>query len=107
MGVRILTWLLAFLFTAAGISKLIGVESVVDEFVHFGYPGWFRLLIGGLELLGGVGLMIAGTKRVAAAAMIVIMLGATWTLVQAGQAPFPPLVVGGMLAALLALDSRP
>ena len=106
MGVRILTWLLAFMFVAAGIPKLIGIESVAAEFARFGYPEWFLRFIGAAELAGGVGLLIPGVKRVAAMGMLAIMLGAMWTLFSVGQSPVPPLLVGGMLAVLLGLGNR-
>jgi uncharacterized membrane protein YphA (DoxX/SURF4 family) len=43
---------------AAGGTKLAGVESQVEAFEHLGYPQWFRLVTGGLELLAGVALLV-------------------------------------------------
>ncbi len=104
MAVRILGWLLAALFVASGIPKIIGVQAVVDGFNQMGYPGWFRLLIGVLETAGGVGLVIPATRKAAAIGLLGIMAGAVWTLWSIGQAPWPPLVVGALLAARLGLD---
>ena len=106
MGIRILTWLLALLFIAGGVPKLIGIESVAEQFRQFGYPDWFRLFIGLAELAGGIGLLIPGLVRLAAMGLMVIMLGAAWTLWHVGQPPIPPLVVGAMLAARLGLGGR-
>ena len=103
MGVRILTWLLAFVFIGAGLPKLIGIEHVVEEFTRYGYPSWFRVLIGLAEVAGGVGLLIPNLARAATVGMLAIMAGAAWTMWSMGEAPLPPLVVGSMLAARLGL----
>lgn len=99
---RYLRWLLALMFVMAGITKLVGVEAAVTGFEHFGYPPWFRLLIGALETAGGVGLLLPMLARPAAAGLLGIMIGAVWTLVRAGEPPLPPIVVGALLGVVAA-----
>src|SRR5262245_2752604 len=99
--IRILRWLLALLFVAGGVTKLVGVESAVAGFEHFGYPPWFRLLIGALETLGGIGLLLPAVARPAAAGLVGIMIGAVWTLIRMGDSPVPPVVVGAILVFIL------
>lgn len=106
MWVKVLTWVLALLFVAAGVPKVLGVESVATEFAHMGYSNAFRLLIGVLEIAGGVALLIPAAAVFGAAMLLVIMAGAVWTLVSLGQPPIPPLVVGALLAVVLVMRVR-
>ena len=105
MGIRLLTWLLAFIFIGAGIPKVLGLEQAVEGFTHFGYSAWFRLFIGAAEIAGGIGLLIPSLTRMAAVGLLAIMAGAIWTLWSVGESPLPPLVIGGMLAARIGLGS--
>ena len=104
MAVRVLGWLLAAVFVMSGVTKLAGMQQAVDGFREFGFPDWFRLLIGALETAGGIGLAMPSMAKAAAFGMLVIMAGAVWTLWSAGQSPAPPLIVGAFLAARIGLD---
>jgi uncharacterized membrane protein YphA (DoxX/SURF4 family) len=106
MLAKVLTWLLALLFVAGGIPKLLGLGSVESEFTRFGYSTGFRLLIGVLEVGGGLALLVPALALFGAAVLLVIMVGATWTLVHVGDAPTPPIVVGALLVVLVALRWR-
>ena len=73
-------------------------------------PGWFVRFIGVVEVLGALGLILPGLLRIrpgltplAAAGLVIIMIGATvLTLVADGVAPaLIPLVVG-LLSAFVA-----
>ncbi len=96
---------LALLFLFQGVTKLAGM--MVEQFGAWGYPAWFQYLIGVAETAGGVGLLMKKTRFHAATAMIVVMLGAVFTLVRAGQmgqAAVPLIVL--LLLASLARKSR-
>ena len=98
-----LTVLLAALFVFAGAGKLIGMKDVVEGFERLGYPTWFRLLIGIIEVICGVGLVVPKFAIDAASFLIVIMLGALITTIVAGESVIVPLVVlilVGIVAAL-------
>ena len=96
---------LALLFLFQGVTKLAGM--MVEQFGEWGYPAWFQYLIGVAETAGGVGLLVKKTRFHAAAAMIVVMLGAIFTLLRAGQmgqVAVPVIVL--LLAASVARKSR-
>jgi hypothetical protein len=78
-------------------------------------PGWFLRFIGVAEVLGAIGLILPGLLGIrpgltplAAAGLVVIMIGATVvTVVAIGVAPaLIPLVVG-LLLAFVAYGRRP
>jgi uncharacterized membrane protein YphA (DoxX/SURF4 family) len=100
--------LLALLFLFAGGMKLVlPVEEMTKQIPM---PGLFLRFIGVAEVLGGIGLILPGLLRIrpgltplAAAGLVVIMIGATViTLAWIGVAPaLIPLGVG-LLAAFVA-----
>ena len=98
--------LLALLFLFAGGTKLI---LSLDVLMSMGspnqiqLPGWFVRFIGVVEVLGALGLILPGLLRIrpgltplAAAGLVIIMIGATvLTLAGGDVAPaLIPLVVG-------------
>jgi len=100
---------LAVAFVLVGISKVKGPSATRwnERFVHWGYPASVQYVVGVLEILGGLGLLIAKSRRVAAATLIALMIGALFThLVNAEFLRLlPPLVLGGL--AFLVYSWRP
>jgi uncharacterized membrane protein YphA (DoxX/SURF4 family) len=103
----IVQWLLALLFLFAGGMKLVlPIEEMTKQIP---LPGLFLRFIGVAEVLGAIGLILPGLLRIrqgltplAAAGLVVIMIGATvLTVTYSGVAPalFPFLV--GMLCAFV------
>jgi hypothetical protein len=100
--------LLALLFLFAGGMKLIlPIEEMTKEMPM---PGPFLRFIGVAEVLGGLGLVLPGLLRIrpgltplAAAGLVIIMVGATAVSFLIGGAVMAlmPLVVG-LLAAFVA-----
>ena len=100
--------LLALLFVFAGGMKLVlPIEEMTKQMPM---PGGFLRFIGVAELLGGLGLILPGLLRIrpgltplAAAGLVIIMIGATVVSFLVGGAlmALPPLVVG-ILAAFVA-----
>ena len=80
---NVLVWtasvLMAALFTAASLPKLTGAQQMVDHFAHWGFPDWFRIVVGVLELGCSVGLLVPRVAAIAASGIVVLMLGATYT----------------------------
>src|SRR5205807_898045 len=97
--------LLAALFVFSGVAKLIGVQAVVEGFNHLGFPSWFRFLIGAIEVIGGVGLLIPRYAAEAASFLIMIMLGAIFTCIHAGESVLPPLITMILLGTVTWLRS--
>ena len=101
-------WLLALLFLFAGGMKLaLPIEVMTNQMP---LPGLFLRFIGLAEALGAIGLVLPGLLRIrqgltplAAAGLVIIMIGATaLTWARGGvAAALMPLVVG-FLAAFVA-----
>ncbi len=97
--------LLASLFLLTGGTKLLGMQ--VERFAAWGYPAWFQYLIGAGEVAAGTGFLMSGTRFPAAVAAIVVMLGAVFTLVRAGQPAQSAIPLATLLlAAFVAKSSR-
>jgi uncharacterized membrane protein YphA (DoxX/SURF4 family) len=105
--------LLALLFLFAGGTKLVIPPDVLASMGspnQIPLPGWFVRFVGVCEVLGALGLLLPGLLRIkpwltplAAAGLVVIMIGATALTVAADgvAAGVVPLVVG-LLAAFVA-----
>ena len=105
--------LLAALFLFAGGTKLILPLDVLTSMGspnQIALPGWFVRFIGVVEVLGALGLILPGLLRIrpgltplAAAGLVIIMIGATvLTLAGGDVAPaLIPLAVG-LLSAFVA-----
>ena len=77
-AVWITTFILAAVFVLSGATKFISSEAP-NAFKNWGYPDWFRILIGVLEIAAGVLLLFPKTASIAAITLACIMLGATAT----------------------------
>lgn len=102
--------LLALLFLFAGGMKLVMPSEELIQQMPLPLPGWFMRFIGVVEILGGIGLIVPwltgirpGLTPLAAAGLVLLMIGATVYGVVAGDAvsALMPLVVG-ILAAFVA-----
>jgi uncharacterized membrane protein YphA (DoxX/SURF4 family) len=112
MTSNVLLWivqgLLALLFLSAGGAKLVLPIDAMAGPVHL--PGLLLRFVGVAEVLGGVGLVLPWVLRIrplltplAAAGLVLVMIGATVITAGTGQlaAAVFPLVVG-MLAGWVA-----
>jgi putative oxidoreductase len=101
---RVVMWacatILAVAFVLVGISKLEGGSAARwnERFVDWGYPASAQYVVGVLEILGGLGLLIAKSRRAAAAMLIGLMIGALFTHLVHAEFPrlIPPLILGGL-----------
>ncbi len=101
-------WILTILellgIGVAGLSKFQG-EVWQNMFVGWGYTAWFALVIGGAEMLGGLLLVVPRFASYAASMLIVIMLGAIWTVVsptnETGLGPGIPTIHIAVLSIIL------
>lgn len=75
----------AIIYIVTGMRKIIGVESVVNDFKSWGYAPLFMRLIGTLELLGAVGLLIPKSRIPAMGGLVGVMLGAIGTHIINGE----------------------
>jgi hypothetical protein len=104
--------LLAALFVFAGGMKLV---MPLDQLAGpVALPGWFLRFIGVVELLGGLGLVLPAATGIfpwltplAAAGLVVVMIGAVGiTLVAPSAAVLIPLVVGALCVVVAYQRSR-
>ena len=100
--------LLAALFLLAGGAKLV---LPLDQLTGpVALPGWFLRCIGAAEVLGALGLVLPGLLRIrpgltplAAAGLVIIMIGATVVMWVGGVVPVALMnVVVALLAAFVA-----
>ena len=102
-GVRIL---LAVAFGAAGGAKLMGLAAMVQLFDAIGIGQWFRLLTGGVEVVGALLLLIPFTGFLGGLLLTATMVGAVFTHMAIGGSALPAVVLGG-LSAFVAWRLRP
>lgn len=83
--------LLALIFLASGGAKLLQLPFEVQAFARWGYPSWFMLLTGVLEVAGGLGLLAGlhrpALRRLVAAGLTLLMLGAIATHLRFAEWP--------------------
>jgi uncharacterized membrane protein YphA (DoxX/SURF4 family) len=108
-GLWIMQWLLALLFLFAGVMKFVmPVEEMTKQMPMM--PGWFLHFIGLAEIVGAIGLVLPGLlhiqpglTKLAAACLVVIMIGATFITiaiqgVAAAVFPFVVLLLVGFVS---------
>jgi putative oxidoreductase len=83
IAVEVLQWglsiFLILVFARAGWAKFDASSGWARAFSFWGYPVWFRELIGGLELAAAALLVWPRTAVYGAAIVIVVMLGGMGT----------------------------
>ena len=104
---------LGLLFLLIGSMTVAGRKMFVENFRHFGYPQWFRIVTGSLEVLGGIGLLIGiwlpWLSALASAGLTLVMLGAVLTHLRTRdslQKIVLPIVLGA-LAIVVAVSYWP
>ena len=94
---------LGLLFVLIGSMTVAGRKMFVENFRRFGYPQWFRVVTGSLEVLGGLGLLIGiwlhWLAALASAGLTLVMLGAILTEVRI-RAPLQKTVLPIVLGSL-------
>lgn len=106
----ILAILLALLFTAVGLSKLRGPSAPVwsERFQNWGYPAGSAHLVGVIEIASALALLLPWTRRVAAASLTIVMLGAFATHLIHGEIIrlISPVLFGTLSFLLFFVPSR-
>ena len=106
----ILTVALAFFFIVPnGLGKLFGVMGIDAAAMadRFGYSTTFIMLIGALELLGGIGLLISRVRKWAAMGLLGLMVGALITHLRIGETTEVLMPIFTAVALLLVLKLNP
>jgi putative oxidoreductase len=111
---HVVLWLLsiglAFIFLMAGVPKLAGADAHIRHFAVWGYPDWFRLVVGAVEATSAILLLVPRLASIGGLGIAVIMAGATYTHLvrvpaEAGRAPFTLTLLAGAL--IVAYARRP
>ncbi|GMV85059.1 MAG: hypothetical protein AMXMBFR80_09160 [Dehalococcoidia bacterium] len=102
--------ILGLLFAFSGGTKVAGMRMQVANFDRYGYPQWFRVFTGVVELVGAAGMVVglfADEAAIAASALLgVTMIGAAYTDLRKSAPVFvvPPLVLFGLCVAVVILQ---
>lgn len=98
---------LAFVVGSGGAMKLAGEPTMVAMFDDIGAGQWFRVLVGGLEVAGAVGLLVPRLATLAALGLTLLLLGATATNVLVLDAsPVTAAVLAAAAAAVAVVRLR-
>jgi uncharacterized membrane protein YphA (DoxX/SURF4 family) len=97
---------LGLLFVLIGSATVAGMKMLVENFRRFGYPQWFRVVTGSLEVLGGIGLLIGirllWLAELASAGLTLVMLGAVLTQLRTRD-PWKKIALAIVLGVLTSL----
>ena len=98
---------LSVVFLAAGASKFRSPQWEV-RFNGWGYPDWFLIVVGLLEIGCSILLLVPRARQWAALVLTMLMLGAAGTHLVHGEAPrvVVNIVLGALLIAAVALGRR-
>lgn len=83
-AITVLAWLLAASFIAGFVTKFMPGETFFGppysvKFVDWGYPSWFRFVVGAGELVGGIMLLLPRYRFAGCLLLGVILEGAIVT----------------------------
>lgn len=99
LGIKVL---LSLAFLGAGLSKLAGVEMMVETFGVIGLGQWFRYLTGLIEVGSVVLLWVPGFQAIGAGLLVCTMIGAVLAhLLILGPSAMPAIVLGVLAGAIL------
>ena len=87
----IIALFLALVCLRSGLMKLPGSGFWANDFVRWGYPNWFRIVVGIAELISFVLLLIPRLAGYGAVIFAIVMLGAIFTHVthnESSRLPF-------------------
>jgi uncharacterized membrane protein YphA (DoxX/SURF4 family) len=98
---KVLLIVVGLLFMMNGFFKVSGAQQYVAMFQGYGYAGWFRVLIGIVELAAGVGVMFRKTFFPAAVLLAIVLIGAVGTHITHAEFAMLPMPV--VLIVILAV----
>ena len=101
---------LGLFFIFAGFNKVRDLSATVAMFATLGLPSVLAYVVGGAELLGGIGLLVPRLTRFAAMGLLIIMIGAVFmhaTKIPGGLAGGLPAIVSLILLGVLVWLRQP
>ena|SRR5215469_16361917 len=97
------TWLLVAAFFGAGVFNAIGTSGTQDGFARWGYPRWWNILTGGLEIVSAILIALPVTRMVGLALGAAIIAAAVFTVLR--HRDFSHLAPLGVFVALIAVTA--
>lgn len=94
-------WLLGAGFCGAGLFNLIGTHATKANYIRWGYPRWWNILTGVLEVASAVLIVLPVTQPLGLALGAAIIVAAVLTILRHHE--YSHLVPLGIFAALIAL----
>jgi uncharacterized membrane protein YphA (DoxX/SURF4 family) len=94
-------WLLVAGFFGAGLFNAIGTPGTQNDFARWGYPRWWNILTGGLEIITAVLIALPVSRTVGLVLGAVIIAAAVLTVLR--HRDFSHLVPLSVFVALMAL----
>ena len=94
-------WLLVAAFFGAGVFNAIGTPGTQSDFARWGYPRWWNILTGGLEIMSAVLIALHVSRIVGLALGTVIIAAAVLTVLR--HRDFSHLMPLGVFVALIAI----
>ena len=104
--VWLMTGMLVFAFGVQGVAKFSDTSGWATAFAHWGYPVWFRMLIGVLEVAAAAMLLWPRTAPIGAALVIVIMIGGIGTHIAAHDRHVMRSEIGQILFSSVVIFAR-
>jgi uncharacterized membrane protein YphA (DoxX/SURF4 family) len=104
----VVTVLLAGLFLMTGYGKFKTDPETLAIYAHWGRSMGFMRFIGACELAGGIGLLVPRLATPASVGLTIIMVGAVFTHLRAGEYVYFPIpLVLIILLAVVGYARRP
>ena len=99
---QVLPLVLAAFFVVGGLTNIIALGTIYEEYLRWGYPPWFHFVTGSLELTTAALLARAPSRLLGVALGSAIMFAALGTVISHGEYRHAasPLVVVGLLIAV-------
>jgi len=95
LTVDIVSYVLAAIYLAAGVSHFARLQSMRAVFKKFGYPQWLMMPIGACEISGAVLLVFPSLGVIGASGFALLMVGACFSHLRIGEVKecAPPIVL--------------
>ena len=75
-------WLLVAAFFGAGVFNAIGTSGTQSDFARWGYPRWWNVFAGGVEIMSAVLIALPVSRAVGLALGAIIIAAAVWTVLR-------------------------
>ena len=105
-----ITLLLALVCLRSGLMKMPGVPGVefcTRDFARWGYPDWFRIVVGIMELTSFALLLIPRVAGYGALTFAIVMIGAIFTHATHGESVRLPFNLVLLAMSVIIIFARP